>query len=256
MSGETSVRCADDLDTGALTYAEMKAIASGNPAVIEKVKVDTEIRTLDQLRSVHQNQQYRISWQLRELPARILQAERAVQNVAADIITRDANTSADFTMTLHNRLFAGKGARDEAAAALHTVILSGRYDTTIQPNATFKGFQIVSRGSHFPEVMPDLYIQGQGRYSANFNSSNPIGTIQSLEHVIRHLNQTSANSQRELATLTQTLEDYRAQANRPFEHEAKLAHLLIRQAALDAALDLAKGDQQAAGVAPTTDAAP
>jgi N12 class adenine-specific DNA methylase len=255
MSGETSVRCADDLDTCALTYAEMKAIASGNPAVIEKVKVDTEIRTLDQLRSVHQNQQYRISWQLRELPGRILQAERAVQNIAADIITRNANTSADFTMTLHNRVFAGKGARDEAATALNAAILSGRYDTTLQPSATFKGFQIVSRGSHFPEIMPDLYLQGHGRYSANFNSSTPIGTIQSLEHVLRHLDQTSDTAQRELATLTQTLEDYRAQASRPFEHEAKLAHLLARQAELDAALDLTTGDQQAAGVAPAADAA-
>ena len=49
MNGSTSVRCAEDLDGGALTYAEIKAIASGNPAVMEKVKVDTEIRKLDQI---------------------------------------------------------------------------------------------------------------------------------------------------------------------------------------------------------------
>jgi hypothetical protein len=50
----------------------------------------------------------------------------------------------------------------------------------------------------------------------------PIGTIQSLEHVLRHLDQLSDSSQPELATLTQTMEDYRAQANRPFEHEARI----------------------------------
>ncbi len=50
MSGQTSVRTAEDLEGGALTYAEIKAIASGNPAVMEKVKIDTEIRKLDQLR--------------------------------------------------------------------------------------------------------------------------------------------------------------------------------------------------------------
>jgi len=44
MSGQTSVRAAEDLEAGALTYAEIKAIASGNPAVMEKVKVDTEVR--------------------------------------------------------------------------------------------------------------------------------------------------------------------------------------------------------------------
>jgi hypothetical protein len=48
MRIETSVRSAEDLDRGALTYAEIKAIASGNPAV-EQGKIDTEIRKLDQL---------------------------------------------------------------------------------------------------------------------------------------------------------------------------------------------------------------
>ena len=67
MSGQTSVRTAEDLEGGALTYAEIKAIASGNPAVMEKVKVDTEIRKLDQLRAVHLNQQHSIRWQLRKL---------------------------------------------------------------------------------------------------------------------------------------------------------------------------------------------
>ena len=49
MRGETSVRAAEDLEGGALTYAEIKAIASGNRAVVEKIKIDTEIRKLDQL---------------------------------------------------------------------------------------------------------------------------------------------------------------------------------------------------------------
>jgi hypothetical protein len=67
MSGQTSVRTADDLEGGALTYAEIKAIASGNPAVMEKVKVDTELRKLDQLRAAHLNQQHNIRWKIRNL---------------------------------------------------------------------------------------------------------------------------------------------------------------------------------------------
>src|SRR6202021_1783996 len=60
MNGSVTVRQAEDLEGGALTYAEIKAIASGNPAVMEKVKVDTEVRKLDQLRSSHINQQHTI----------------------------------------------------------------------------------------------------------------------------------------------------------------------------------------------------
>ena len=66
MSGSTSVRTAEDLEGGALTYAEIKAIASGNPAVMEKVKVDTEIRKLDQLRAAHINQQHSIRMEMRK----------------------------------------------------------------------------------------------------------------------------------------------------------------------------------------------
>ena len=68
MNGSVTVRQAEDLEGGALTYAEIKAIASGNPAVMEKVRVDTEIRKLDQLRASHINQQHNIRWQVKSLP--------------------------------------------------------------------------------------------------------------------------------------------------------------------------------------------
>ena len=75
------MRTAEDLEGGALTYAEIKAIASGNPAVMEKVKVDTEIRKLDQLRAAHLNQQHNIRWQLRSLPEQIAEAGETLASV-------------------------------------------------------------------------------------------------------------------------------------------------------------------------------
>ena len=68
MSGDVTVREAEDLEGGALSFAEIKAIASGNPAVMEKVRIDTEVRKLDMLRSAHINQQYEIGRQVRDCP--------------------------------------------------------------------------------------------------------------------------------------------------------------------------------------------
>jgi hypothetical protein len=67
----------EDLENAALTFAEIKAIASGNPLVMEKVRVDTEIRKLDALRASHQNQLYRVTREVSELPfrCRALQAD-------------------------------------------------------------------------------------------------------------------------------------------------------------------------------------
>jgi len=259
MTGQTSVRCAEDLETGALTYAEIKAIASGNPTVIEKVKIDTEIRKLDQLRAVHQNQQYKISWQLRELPARIAQARGAVADITADIATRDGHIQPEFSMIVCNRTFTGKGAREEAGKALTQAILSWQDDLAIQPHATYRGFTILSRGNRTAPLsephLPAIFVQGVGLYSANLNAVNPVGTIQSIEYVLRSLDDTRADRERTLADLTKALEDYRAQAGRPFEHEARLATLLARQAELNAALDLDKDEQQTAEPEPSDVAA-
>jgi hypothetical protein len=118
MRGETSVRSAEDLESGALTYAEIKAIASGNPAVVEKIKIDTEVRKLDQLRAVHANQQRHIRWEIRDLPRQIGEARQHLAHIETDIATRNANDSDEFVMKVGNRVFSGKGAREEAANAL------------------------------------------------------------------------------------------------------------------------------------------
>jgi hypothetical protein len=65
MSGDMTIRRLEDLDSAALTYAEVKAIASGNPLVIEKAQVDAELIRLTRLRSAHAEEQYRIRSNLR-----------------------------------------------------------------------------------------------------------------------------------------------------------------------------------------------
>src|SRR6202046_4724087 len=105
MNGSVTVRQAEDLEGGVLTYAEIKAIASGNPAVMEKVKVDTEIRKLDQLRSSHINQQHNIRWQVKALPEQIDRAMRYYAAVSADIARRDAHAEEEFSMKIGNRVF-------------------------------------------------------------------------------------------------------------------------------------------------------
>src|SRR5665213_1741880 len=69
MSGDMTVRRIEDLDSTALTYAEVKAIASGNPLVIEKAQVDAELMKLNRLRSAHAEEQYRIRTSLRHSQA-------------------------------------------------------------------------------------------------------------------------------------------------------------------------------------------
>jgi N12 class adenine-specific DNA methylase len=258
MRGETSVRAAEDMDSGALTYAEIKAIASGNPAVVEKIKIDTEVRKLDQLRTVHASQQRHIRWEIRDLPRQIGEASRHLAHIEADITIRNANDSDEFVMKVGNRVFSGKGAREEAAKALTQTILSWRDDQSLQARGWFRGFDILSRAksSGFgtlleDERIPDLFIRGRGTYSANVNASSPIGTVQSIEHTLRNLDKLAIDQHSRVARLEKELGDYQLQVDRPFEQDKRLKHLLARQAELNALLDLDKGDQQ--GAAPAED---
>jgi len=244
MNGSVTVRQAEDLESGALTFAEIKAIASGNPAVMEKVKVDTEIRKLDQLRASHVNQQHNIRWQVRSLPEHIDKARKYHEALTADIGARDAYADEEFTMKVGNREFSGKGAREEAGNALNTAVMSWRDDKTLKIRGHYKGFEILSRGSQFTDDLPELFIRGKATYKANLNSENPLGTIASIDHTLRNLDGKAAAEKRDIGQQEKALSDYKVQMGRPFEHEQRLKELMVRQAELNAALDLDKHEEQ------------
>jgi N12 class adenine-specific DNA methylase len=253
MNGQTSVRSAEDLDGGALTYAEIKAIASGNPAVMEKVKTDTEIRKLDQLRAAHRNQQHSIRLQIRSLPSEIKERQERIDRLVTDTAARDGHAGEEFSMTVGKRVYSGKGAREEGAAALTLAILSWRDDLTLQVRGAFRGFEILSRGrgatlliGSDEERLPELFIRGSGIYKGQLNAENPVGTMQSIEHALRSLDKAATDERERAARAEKMLGDFSEQAGRPYEHEARLKELLVRQAELNAALDLDKGERQVA----------
>jgi hypothetical protein len=221
--------------------------------VMEKVKVDTEIRKLDQLRSSHINQQHNIRWSIKSLPEHIERARKYHSGVSADMVTRDSHADEDFTMKVGNREFSGKGAREDAGNALNTVFMSWRDDKTLKVRGHYKGFEILSRGSAFQDAEPDLFIRGKEIYKANLNPQNPLGTIASIDSILRGLDRKAEEEQKDIERQEKALADYKTQLGRPFEHEARLKELSVKQAQLNAALDLDKHEAQT--VAETPEAA-
>ena len=85
----------------------------------------------------------------------------------------------------------------------------------------FKGFEILSRDVPGASV-PDLFIRGAGTYTAHINADNSIGTMQSIEHTLRAFDKAAEDERLQVERLEKALNGYRAQANRPFEHEAQM----------------------------------
>jgi hypothetical protein len=100
------------------------------------------------------------------------------------------------------------------------------------------------------ERLPELFVRGRATYSANLNATNPVGTVQSIEHTLRNLDRLATEQQNRVSRIEKELADYQSQADRPFEHEERLKRLLTRQSELNSLLDLDKGDQQGADSGP------
>ena len=198
------------------------------------------------------DQQHNTRWQIRNLPDKIAEAKQTLADLRADIAVRDANDGEEFSMIVGTKEFSGKGAREEAAKALTYAVLTWRDDFTLQPRGSFKGFKILSRGKRLTgleldgDAVPELFLKGETLYSAHLNSENPLGTMQSIEHTLRSLDKLAEQEQERGLRLEKTLADYQAQANKTFDHEARVKELLARQAQLNAALDLDKNEKQVA----------
>jgi hypothetical protein len=122
--------------------------------------------------------------------------------------------------------------------------MSWRDDKTLKVRGHYKGFEILSRGAPFKDSEPDLYIRGKETYRANLNLENPLGTVASIEHILRGLDRLAEKAQQEIERQEKALADYKVQMGRPFEHEDHLRELLAKQAQLNAVLDLDKHEAQ------------
>ena len=179
MSRQSHVRKIEDMDAPALTYAEVKAIASGNPLVIEKAQVDAEVMRLSRLRSQHSEALFHARRSLRHAQEDIPRLEERIANVSDDLKMRQ-NTQGDaFAIKIGNQIFRGREAAGEALNRLAEKYHLG--DKMIEVGS-FAGFSL----QLWPERTREIVLKGKNAYIAKISDS-ALGTISSMEHVVRSL---------------------------------------------------------------------
>jgi hypothetical protein len=113
MSGDMTVRRLEDMDSAALTYAEVKAIASGNPLVIEKAQVDAELIRLTRLRHAHAEEQYRIRSSLRHSHEEVETWTERLANLREDLKSRQDTSGDRFRIELDKQVLDNRGIAGE-----------------------------------------------------------------------------------------------------------------------------------------------
>ena len=234
MTGESDLRRIEDIDGTALTYAEVKAIASGNPLVIEKARIDAEVARLSRLHCEHQETIFRIRSRIRHLTDELPRLEKRLEDVGRDIGARQDTSEDKFVLVFEGQEIRDRGIAGELLLRRAERMRGSRSE---RPVGSLAGFQLFVADNFMQG--PELVIKGTATYTAKVTDT-ALGTIRSLEHKIQHLEEVAANLTQNIQDNRKRLADLHVQADTPFEYAERLASLSRRQQEISDELDLTK----------------
>jgi TolA-binding protein len=238
MNGDATVRRAEDVDAAALTYAEVKAIASGNPLVIEKAHVDAEVMRLTRLKKQHAESLYQMRYRLKGLGDSIQTCERDIANIREDLRTRTSTRGDNFSMRVQKETFTD---RVKAGRALVFLAAAMKPFQSTKAIGEIGGFAV---SIHRFDERANLIIHGKCEYKANVSDS-PTGTVASIEHALESMEDRLRERESDLKQAHKQTEDLTKQLDHPFEHEEKLSTATKRQNEIVTALDITKNQASA-----------
>jgi len=199
---------------------------------MEKAQVDAEVMRLNRLRSQHSEALFITRNSIRRAQEDIPRLEQKITNIQADLGIRQ-NTKGDaFTIKIENRLYEN---REEAGAALNRLAEKHHLSAKLVEVGEFAGFTL----QLWPERVKEVVLRGKNAYVANISDA-PLGTISSIEHVVRSLDERMDECLKDVAQTKHRFEELQPHAHKPFEHEEKLKGLIHRQQEIVQALDLTK----------------
>jgi N12 class adenine-specific DNA methylase len=246
MSGDMTIRRLEDLDSAALTYAEVKAIASGNPLVIEKAQVDAELMKLNRLRSSHVEEQYRLRSTLRHSQEEAQRYTERLANLRMDLAVRQDTAGDKFRIELDGKPLDNRGVAGELLVRRAAKI---RNNFGAGPRiGKFAGFELFLHAAFSGEV--ELSLRGKNHYSARVTDT-ALGTIRSLESIVQGFEDRATTMERDISDLQKRAKELGTKVGAPFEREKRYHELAQRQAEIEEKLDLTKN--QAPSQVPDTE---
>jgi N12 class adenine-specific DNA methylase len=221
MSGRSGIREAQDIGGQELSFAEVKAIASGNPAVLVLAETDAEIQRLSILRKNHHDEQFIIRRRLRDLPDDIKRMHKRADGLKKDISTLHANP--DHAVTLGGRTLSGDDAVIALSDRLDSLPLSVSESRYVDLG-TYRGlkFGVVLH----PMSHPDIYLQGDAvRHGDIRRDARGLAILNALRRLADGYEGAAESTRQELTVAESQLRDFQTRQGAPFAHEDYLKEL-------------------------------
>jgi len=231
MTSKSIARSCDDIDATALSYAEIKAAATGNPWIREKMELENKLQRLKILKNAYDNHIYSMQDNIMvSLPKLIKDAEMRILCVDNDICKRD-ETGNDFLINVGGEDFS---ERLDAGSKLLDIAEKCKVGNITDNIGTYKGFSI-SIKRNFIET-DSIILKGNLNYSCLLGSSQ-IGNIIKIENLLKDLEKFKENERDKLDKLRKDLMVSKQEIEKPFTHEAEYQEKVIRLAEINRAIE-------------------
>ena len=240
MTSKSPARSADDLDDAALSYAEVKALAAGNPMIKEKMDLDIQVARLKTLKTAYNNEHYRLEDAITQgFPAEMRKTAQQLENAKADTALLQQNTKRDadgkdiFAITLMDTIYT---KREDAGKALLGLLGMAMNRTEPVSIGRYKGFDL--QIAYFAMGKMYLaYLVGSGINPVQLGE-DAVGNTVRLDNCLHNLPQSVADLDSKLVQLQKQLENAKEQLAQPFAQADELAEKSKRLAELEALLNL------------------
>ena len=233
MTSKTPLRTAEDIDEVALSYAEIKALAAGNPLIIEKTDLDAQVSKLQLLKQSHLSEIYDLEDKVRKTyPNQIKGLENTISGYEKDIVVRDNNKKDIFEMTINGIKY------NERAEAGEKIVEECRKMRSPNPVeiGEFCGFKIeISFDSFNREFIVDL--KSNLEYPTLLGESNS-GNVIRIENLLSNLETKLEGKKTELENVKIQYENAKNEIKRPFPREEELQEKTKRLNELNVLLNL------------------
>jgi N12 class adenine-specific DNA methylase/adenine-specific DNA methylase len=255
MTSKSPVRSAEDVDEQALSYAEIKALASGNPMIKEKMDLDIEVSKLKLLKANHLSQKYALEDAISKgFPKQIAETQARIAGYGADIATVKEHTrpNADgfSPLTLAGVTYADK---KEAGAALLTMC-----QTMLSPEATqigsYRGLTLELAFDTFAREYR-LTMIGQLRHTVTLGT-DVFGNLQRMDNALEGLPIKEQTCREQLSNLQTQLEIAKVEVQKPFPRETELNTKTARLEELNSLLNLDHKESEIVDAEPDEDQRP
>lgn len=249
MTSKSPVRSAEDIDDTALSYAEIKMLATGNPYIKEKMDLDIQVNKLKMLKSYYLSQKYDLEDKIVKFyPKEITLQTEKIKGLKADLGTQKAHPK-EVDDKFVGMTINGIECADKAEAGKAIIeFCKAKMSADDELMGCYRGFKMDVCFDSFERAYV-VTLKGAASHHVSLGIDN-IGNITRLDNAIDGIEKRLVKAEEQLENLKTQLETAKTEVEKPFTQEDELRQKMARLTELNALLDMNKGDVPVVGGEP------